>query len=262
MTTAKNHKVNYAAVTHSGKRYRQNQDALLLAGTVKQTAGFWQGGLSLDQHLRFAIADGVGGLPSAANASRILLQELAELDQTQPHLLPRQRLIPLHNRLVKASKSQRALLNGGSTLITAEIEPDGQISLWHVGDSRGYHFSPQGLRRLTDDHTLAFCLNRSGNHSTDQQQALSNTRLGQALDNLFIYSQAAEEPFIGLQRLKLSPDEVLLLVSDGVTLYLSDDALAACFASANLVNSVQRLFDEVMAAGAEDNLSVVAMVIT
>ncbi len=82
------------------------------------------------------------------------------------------------------------------------------------------------------------------------------------MDNLFIFSQAAEEPFIGLQHLKLLPDEVLLLVSDGVTLYLSDDALAACFASANLVANVRRLFDEVIEAGAEDNLSVVAIVVT
>jgi serine/threonine protein phosphatase PrpC len=84
---------------------------------------------------------------------------------------------------------------------------------------------------------------------------------GQALDNLFIYSQAAEEPFIGLQRFKLLPDEILLLVSDGVTLYLSDDALAACLAGTDLVANVRRLFGEVMAAGAEDNLIAVAIVV-
>jgi protein phosphatase len=178
MTITNINKVHYVAVTHSGKRYRQNQNALLLAGTVQQTANFWQGELSLDKPLRFAIADGVGGLPNAAKASRILLQELAELDQTQPQLLPRQRLIPLHNCLVKACKSDRTLQNGGSTLITTEIATDGQISLWHVGDSRGYLYSPHGLRRLTDDHTLAFCLNRSGNYSTAQQQAIANTPLG------------------------------------------------------------------------------------
>ena len=219
MTTGDNLTVRYAAFTHSGKRYRQNQDALLLAGIVQQKAGFWQGQLSLDDRLRFAIADGAGGLPSAAKASRLLLQELVTLDQTQPNLSPRQRLIPLHHRLVKACHSQRALQNAGSTLITAEIAVDGQISLWHAGDSRGYHYRQQGLRSLTDDHTLAFCLSRSGSHSKTQLQAIGNTHMGQALDNLFIFSPDAEEPFIGLQRLKLLPDELLLLVSDGVTLY-------------------------------------------
>ncbi len=90
---------------------------------------------------------------------------------------------------------------------------------------------------------------------------MANTRLGQALDDLFIYSKAAEESFIGLQRFKLQPDEVLLLVSDGVTLYLSDDALAVCLAGTDLVADVRRLFDEVMTAGAENNLSAVAIVV-
>jgi PPM family protein phosphatase len=79
MTTSDNLTVHYAAFTHSGKCYRQNQDAILLPGAVQQKTGFWQGQLNLDTPLRFAIADGVGGLPSAATASRILLQELMAL---------------------------------------------------------------------------------------------------------------------------------------------------------------------------------------
>ncbi len=58
MTTSDNLVVQYAAFTHSGKCYRQNQDTLLLPGTVQQKAGFWQGQLNLDAPLRFAITDG------------------------------------------------------------------------------------------------------------------------------------------------------------------------------------------------------------
>lgn len=260
MTTGNVLNLHYAAFTHSGKLYQQNQDALLLAGTVQQKAGFWQGQIGLNERLRFAVADGAGGLPSAAKASRILLQTLLELDQTQPLLSPRPRLVPLHHRLVNASKSQHSLQNAGSTLVTAEIAIDGQITLWHVGDSRGYHHRPQGLRRLTDDHTLAYCLSRSGHYSNAHLQTVATTRLGQALDNLFIFSQDAEEPFIGLQRLKLLPGEILLMVSDGVTLYLSDDALAACLKGTDLDANIRQIYDQVMAAGAEDNLSAVAIV--
>ncbi|MEQ1485596.1 hypothetical protein [Methyloglobulus sp.] len=85
--------------------------------------------------------------------------------------------------------------------------------------------------------------------------------MGQALDNLFIFSQEAEEPFIGLQRLKLLPGESLLLVSDGVTLHLPDDDLAVCLSGNNLAANVQRIFDEVMAQGAEDNFSAVVIAI-
>lgn len=261
MNSSDNIGVQYAAFTHSGKHHRQNQDAILLPGAIQQKAGFWQGRLNLDTTLRFAIADGVGGLPSAATASCVLLQELMALDIAQPDLLPRQRLFPLHHRLVKACQSQHTLQNAGSTLVTAEIAADGKICLWHVGDSRGYHYRQQGLRRLTDDHTLAYCLSRSGSHSQSQIDAIANTRMGQALDNLFIFSQDAEEPFIGLQRLKLLPGETLLLVSDGVTLHLSDDALAACLTGTDLAANVQQIFDEVMAQSAEDNFSALVIAI-
>ena len=258
MTTNYSLVVQYAAFTHPGKHHHQNQDAILLPGLAQQKAGFWQGQFNLDPPLRFAIADGVGGLPSAATASRVLLQELMALDIAQPGLSPRQRVLPLHHRLVKACQSRPALQNAGSTLVTAEIAVDGQICLWHVGDSRGYYHRPQGLRRLTDDHTLAYCLSRSGSHSPTQLDAIAKTRMGQALDNLFIFSQEAEEPFIGLQRLKLLPGECFLLVSDGVNLHLSDVALATCLSGNDLAANVKRIFDKVMAQGAEDNLSAVA----
>jgi serine/threonine protein phosphatase PrpC len=54
---------------------------------------------------------------------------------------------------------------------------------------------------------------------------------------------------------------LLLLVSDGVTFHLCDDALAACFKSGDLAANVQKIFDELMAQGAEDNVSAVVIAI-
>jgi serine/threonine protein phosphatase PrpC len=250
--------LHFAAFTHPGKKYRQNQDALLLNGSVHQEPGFWQGEIPLDTMKRFAIADGAGGLPSAAAASRRLLQELNELDQSRPQLSPRQRLIPLHNRLLKICKSQSKFQNAGSTLISAELATDGQLSLWHAGDSRGYHFSAQKLHQLTDDHTLAFCLGRSGRHTVTNLKGFSMTDTGKALDNFFIFSTDAEEPFIGLRQLKLMQGELVLMVSDGVTQYLKNEVLAECLSGNDLVENIKRIFDSVMTTQAEDNISALA----
>ena len=103
--------IHYAAFTHAGKSYYQNQDAILLPEGVQQQAGFWHKQLPLDRCWRFAIADGAGGLPCADKASRLLLRELQQLDVDKPDLLPRSRLLPLHqrfrleHRIVRASKS-------------------------------------------------------------------------------------------------------------------------------------------------------------
>ena len=45
----------------------------------------------------------------------------------------------------------------------------------------------------------------------------------------------------------------------GVTLHLFDDVLTACLTESDLVANVQQLFDKVMALGAEDNMSAVAI---
>lgn len=251
--------LHYAAFTHPGKRYRQNQDALLLAGDVLQLAGFWHGQKSLTEKTRFALADGAGGLPNGSAASRTLLQNLAELDACRPQLLPRQRLIPLQNRLVKAVQSQRSLRNAGSTLITAEINMDGQISLWHVGDSRAYLRGPNGLRRLTDDHTLAFCLARTQQHEPGNLQAFAKTHMGRALDNLFVFSPEAEEPFISLQTFQLGSNERLLMVSDGITRYCDDTTLHNCLAGDDVKSDLQKLFEWIMQTPAEDNVSAVLL---
>jgi len=69
----------------------------------------------------------------------------------------------------------------------------------------------------------------------------------------------AAEPIIGLQRLKLLTGESLLLVSNGATFHLSDDALAACLSDGDLAVRIQRIFDEVMKLGAAVNFSAVAI---
>ncbi|MEQ1603130.1 MAG: hypothetical protein ABL885_15345 [Methylophilaceae bacterium] len=51
-----------------------------------------------------------------------------------------------------------------------------------------------------------------------------------------------------------------MLVSDGVTLHLSDAALAACLSGNDLAANVRQIFDEFIAQGAEDNLSETAIV--
>lgn len=119
-----------------------------------------------------------------------------------------------------------------------------------VGDSRGYYVTPHHIRQLTEDHTLAYSLQSESN--------FQHCSMGKALDNLFIYSPQVEEPYIGLRSLKLPGDDLLLLVSDGVTLHLNEgDILACCQIKGSLTLKVQAIFDAVMSAGGQDNLSAI-----
>ncbi len=77
-------KYHYAAFTHAGSHYKENQDAILVAGRVYQTPNaFLTGTIDTTQladadHHRFAVADGISGQPHPAGGSAV--DPLNELD--------------------------------------------------------------------------------------------------------------------------------------------------------------------------------------
>jgi serine/threonine protein phosphatase PrpC len=246
----------YAAFTHHGKGSPHNQDAILVAGQVMQKAAFVSGCVPLMAMPRFAISDGVGGSPQPAAASRRLLQNLLALDASHPALTPRARAERLHDRLMQALNRQPLLEDAAATLITVEWSDNG-LRLWHAGDSRGYRIRQGQAQRLTQDHTAIHMLQSEGWLDPAETEALGNTRLANALDNLFVYSHYAEPPTVSVQSLQLPPGEVLLLVSDGVTAELNDGEIADCINAADLTGSAKNLFDAVMAKGAGDDFSAI-----
>jgi serine/threonine protein phosphatase PrpC len=250
--------VRYAAFTHQGKPFPHNQDAMLVAGRVVQKAEFIDGWAPLAQMPRFAISDGVSGNPQPAAASRLLLQALLALESTHPGLSPQARAELLQDRLMRALNRERRLEDAAATLITVE-RAGAALRLWHAGDSRGYRITQGQARRLTQDHTAVNVLRAEGSLSAEDEDALGESGLANALDNIFVYSHYAEPPTVSVQSLQLPPGEVLLLVSDGVTAELSDTEIAACLNAADLPGSAQRLFAAVMAKGAGDDFSAILL---
>lgn len=248
----------YAGFTHPGLAHRRNQDAILVGGRVLQRPEFVDGQTPVDRLRRFAVSDGVGGQPHPAAASRLLLENLAALDVSHPALPPQILAEKLHDRLLKALDRQPQLEDAGATLITTEFS-GGQISLRHVGDSRGYRVAQGQAICLTVDHTLLNILMMEGQLTSNQAERLKDASLANALDNAFLYSHFAEPPAISSKTLTLERGEVLLLVSDGVTLELADQEIAECIDPEDLPCSARRLFDAVMAKGARDNLSAVLL---
>lgn len=248
--------LRYAAFTRQGQRRPRNQDAILVAGVVYQKAVFIDGVMPLAEMPRFAISDGVSGNPQPAAASRLLLTALLATDAAQPAWPPQARAEAVQNRLMQALNREPRLEDAAATLITIERTGAG-LRLWHVGDSRGYRIAHGQALRLTQDHTAVNVLRAEGALSAEEAVALEASGLGNALDNLFIYSRYAEPPNVSVQSVQLLPGEVLLLVSDGVTAGLRDAEIAACIDAADLPGSAKSLFDAVMAKGAHDDVSAI-----
>ena len=116
--------LRYAAFTHQGKPFRRNQDAILVAGRVLQTADFAHVSLPLDRMRRFAVSDGVSGHPQPAAASRLLLKNLLALDTSYPKLSPPWRVEKLQDRLNRDVDRYPQMEDAATTLVTAEVTVD------------------------------------------------------------------------------------------------------------------------------------------
>jgi protein phosphatase len=250
--------LHYAALTHPGLVSRRNEDALLVAGHIIQKAVIRCGSLALDKTHRFAVSDGVGGLPNAAAASRLLLGKLRELDKIHSGLSAEETAYRLQRRLAVCCKQNPALEDGGATLVTAEISRE-EVSLWHVGDSRAYLFHAGNGVQLTQDHTLLNRLLAEGDVTPEEARRLEGRVFYQAVDELFMFSPYAETPRISTLSIKLAAGDVLLLASDGLSLHLTEADMAVCIDPLELKASALGLFAAVKSRGAEDNVSVILL---
>ncbi len=151
--------------THQRSFYSENQDCLLVDGQVVQskTAFFSYGTLNIcDKNLtRVAVSDGAGGLPSAAHASRAFCQNLANLDARGLRLPPTEMAAELRYLLSAEVRKNKAALDGGVTLITAELY---KKSLANAVDNllvlSPYSEAPRPtscLQNVLREHTLLHC---------------------------------------------------------------------------------------------------------
>lgn len=248
MTASPRIRVEAAAGTHQGKVRQKNQDA----------AFHWVS----DSHPRalLALADGMGGHQAGEEASRIALEKVRE--RVLPVLKGDKTLEDFSGILIKAiSDANQAILAYASTHgidpndmgTTIEIIVIDGIAAWvaHLGDSRTYLLSKQGLDQVTVDHTAvaemiqAGLLEPEAVYDHPQRNILTQALGGEHLIE------------VDVSRFDVSVGERILVCSDGLWGMLRDNILERMLLQASpphvLVNELIMAANE---AGGEDNISV------
>ncbi|MCX5684186.1 MAG: protein phosphatase 2C domain-containing protein [Planctomycetota bacterium] len=107
----------------------------------------------------FVVADGMGGRPGGAQASRIAVRAFMDyLRRVNPAQIASP--VALRNAVAMANNAIRAVseadpkMHGMGTTLTAAVLTEEGGRIVHVGDSRAYLFADGQLEQLTEDHTL------------------------------------------------------------------------------------------------------------
>lgn len=230
-----------AARTDRGKVRARNEDAFL----------------DLPEQGLWVVADGMGGHHNGALASRLIVEQLAELPAgslAERLVSLRRCLHELNRRLgqeltVTAERPDPVI---GSTVVALLMEGERAACVW-AGDSRCYLWRNSRLYQLSRDHSLLRQLIDEQNLSP--QEAARHP----AAHALTRAVGAAEQLELDILEFDVHPGDTLLLCSDGLYQSLSPDTLSAALNSPSTGLALQRLFDQAMVGPARDNLSAVVV---
>lgn len=230
------------ARTDTGKVRSRNEDAFL----ALPERGLW------------AVADGMGGHQNGALASRLIVEQLAELhggsdlDRRVQQL--RKALHTVNRRLSR----ELTLVSGqpepvmGSTVVALLAEGDRAACVW-AGDSRCYLWRSGGLYQISRDHSLFEKLIEEQQMSP--QQAASHPS-AQALTRAV---GADETLVLDVVEFSVYPGDTLLLCSDGLYQNMNGADLGSALNLPSPQLAIQRLFELALDGPARDNISAVVI---
>jgi protein phosphatase len=205
-----------------------------------------------NDHMLFAVADGVGGHRGGEVASRTAIEALRAAVAAGRGV--QDAIVNANEAVIERARGDSGLTGMGTTM-TALVAPSGrQLLIGHVGDSRAYVIHDGTLRRITDDHSLVEELVREGRLTPEQAEAHPQR-------NIVTRALGLDEPIdVDLYTLDVAVGDRVVLCSDGLTTMVRDrDVERIARSEPDPQRAAEQLVDAANAAGGEDNTSVVVV---
>jgi serine/threonine protein phosphatase PrpC len=226
------------AVTHVGKVRRQNEDNYVVA----TGRGLW------------AVADGMGGHAAGEIASRIVVEELAEVpvSATAAELLENceQHIVRANSRLKQLGDERGALI--GTTVAVLLIFDDAYACVWS-GDSRIYRLRQRRIEQISVDHTEVQELISEGRLTAEEARAWPRRNvITRAIG-------VSDDPELEIKGGSLEPGDTFVICSDGLTAHIEDEEILALAGENSPQKACDLLVDLTLDRGAVDNVTVVAV---
>lgn len=207
------------------------------------------------------VADGVGGAPHGKLASQLAVDQVGDRYyahmQAQPTARPAHALklaIEAANRVIfEQAQNLGAPGQMGAAIAAVVLRPD-QLSIAWVGDSRVYLVQGDTgtIQQLTHDHSVVAEQVRQG-VLTEEEAAFHPNRT--MLTRCLGHGPQVEVDVLAGEVL---PGDVVVLCSDGLTRYITEDELAIqVHGSENLNVVARRLVSLANDRGGMDNISVI-----
>ncbi len=209
-----------------------------------------------DVHRLYAVADGIGGLPSGAQASQLTIAVLEKLfSELAPEgKIDYARILTEINRQVFALGRVLSPQYGiGSTLTFAHLTGI-KLHIGHVGDSSAFRLRVKALEQLTLDHTVA---------SEMKDRVARGEPMSMLLENRNALTRCIGQP-PPLEGECLThtvlPQDRYLLATDGITRFVSQPEIRDILEqAAEPAEAAAKLIDLANQRGGLDNSTAVLL---
>lgn len=202
---------------------------------------------SADETIIVAVADGMGGHAGGEVASSVALDTAMSVGGE-----PAMRIQAANLAVVDAAKERPRLAGMGTTLTLGILDPDGDLDLGHVGDSRAYLWRNGELQQVSRDHSYVADLIDAG--ELEPEQAADHPYRS-VITRAVGLDLTVEVDTYGVV---LEEGDRILLCSDGLTDMLDDAAIATILGEFDDAGgAADALVEAANEAGGVDNISVV-----
>jgi protein phosphatase len=221
----------------------------------------------------FVVADGAGGHNAGNVASALATTTVAnvfetsakslgtrpEIDEFGFHTMARRLAAAIqraNSEVIEVAKRTEKYQGMGTTVVAAAFSDDGQfIHVAHVGDSRCYRLRDGVLEMLTIDHSLL-------NDVLETHPDADDTLIAKMPRHVVTRALGMEESVrVSVRTLRVLPDDMYFLCTDGVTGALDDDRIEALLSQERTpFEHIRDLLKAALEAGAQDNIAGIVVV--
>ena len=233
-----------AGGTNPGRQREQNEDRYHL----DTAAGI------------FLVVDGVGGEAAGEVAAQIAVQTILNRLARQDGLaeVRIREAITLANRDILRQACETPERAGMACVLTLGVLEGRQLTIGHVGDSRLYKLTPQGIAKLTHDHSPIG--EREDSREISETEAMQHARRHEVYRDVGSVPREPDDPgFVETAFTDLQEDSAILLCSDGLSDMLTSleiERIARAYAG-DPHRVVAALITAANDAGGKDNITVV-----
>lgn len=233
--------ISSAAVTHTGRVRKSNEDSLVVAERF------------------LAVADGLGGHAAGEVASNIAVERLRLLDECDV-VHPEDVIAAIEDanrRILEEAERSREYKGMGTTLTglgLVDVGGSEHCVVFNVGDSRVYRYVDGVLTQVTVDHSEVEELRAAG--AISAQDAARYPRRN--VVTRCLGSDPGPSPDLWV--FPPTPTARFLLCSDGLTNEVDDAGIAELLARHDEPEAAAgALLDEALAAGGRDNIAIIVV---